>query len=499
MATNELKMEDYPAHWKATLMGEAFWKDAEEFNQPISDSIDANSHPPLLSRFPFNIGSEQSASSYHHHHHHCQDPQQQPPQPADQAQPEKRHRRFSTSDALRSFASRASSPFPPTSRAFDLRRGRSQTRPVSPSTPRRSNPILRSTFNMLSSKTPESVDASPEPRKRARIPANQATPTHPLESFRGGETWALLDKGRRSLGLDLFLPVDMLKEEEEAEAAAAAAAAAAAEKAEGEIEQQEDETSEAEVVQRAAFEILPSKELEPLNQFRKLRVLKITSMIQSYQKEIWQAAWLNVDLEELELEMVSQPRIRRPYVDHWPYIKGGWKMSKEVYGEPVYYGTDMSTGVLHRKVGRGEYLDKILLEKAKICALAIGRCRQRLSIKTLRLTGFVVDADPFLHWFDPKRLKTIEFKDYCVDAGFYLSVPMAKVSVLCPREVHNDTAVIAGRAVSMYSDLKVIRFEGGKKVGEIPYRGPDSLKAEIPRNLVPGELKGEVDEDIEID
>ncbi|KAH8429077.1 uncharacterized protein LDX57_006747 [Aspergillus melleus] len=488
MATNELKMDDYPAHWKATLMGEAFWKDAEEFNQPISDSIDANSHPPLLSRFPFNIGSEQPASSYHHHYPHCQDPQQQSPQLAEQ--PEKRHRRFSTSDALRSFASRASSPFPPTSRAFDLRRGRSQTRPASPSRPRRSSSILRSTFNMLSSKAPESVDASPEPRKSARIPANQATPIHPLEGFRGGETWALLDKGRRSLGLDLFLPVDVLKEEEDA---------AAAKKAEGETGQQEDEASEPDIIQRAAFEILPSKELEPLNQFRKLRMLKITSMIQSYQKEIWQAAWLNVELEELELEMVSQPRIRRPYVDHWPYIKGGWKMSKEVYGEPVYYGTDMSTGVLHRKVGRGEYLDKILMEKAKICALAVGRCRQRLSIKTLRLTGFVVDADPFLHWFDPKRLKTIEFKDYCVDAGFYLSVPMAKVSVLFPREVNNDTAVVAVRAVSMYKDLKVVRFEGGKKVGEIPYRGPDSLKEEIPRNLVPGELKGEVDEDIEID
>lgn len=142
----------------------------------------------------------------------------------------------------------------------------------------------------------------------------------------------------------------------------------------------------------------------------------------------------------------------------------------------------MSTGVLHRRVGCGEYLDKILMEKAKICAMAIGRCRQRLSIKTLKLTGFVVDADPFLHWFDPKRLKAINFKDFCVDAGFYLSLPMAHVCVQFPREVTEH--VVVGRAASMYGDLKLVRLEGGKKVGEITYRGPESLREEIPRNLV---------------
>ncbi|PLB51584.1 hypothetical protein P170DRAFT_376142, partial [Aspergillus steynii IBT 23096] len=427
MPKNELKMEDYPAHWRATLMGEAFWKDAEEYNQPISDSIDAHSHPSLLSRFPFNIGSEQPSISHHHHHNHQPQLQPQSSSPDD-----KRRRRFSTSDALRSFASRASSPFPPPN-AFDLRRGRSQSRALSPSKPRRSSSILRSTFNMLSGKMSEPAD--PE-TKRARIPANQATPTHPLLNFRGGDTWACLDKGRRSLGLDVFLPVD--------------------------------------IVQRAEFDILPARELEPLAQFRKLRSLKITGMMQSYQKEIWQVAWLNVELEELELGMALKARIRRPWVEQWPYIKGGWTMSKMTYGEPVYYGTALSTGTLHRKIGCGEYLDKIVMEKAKICALAIGRCRQRLSIKTLKLTGFVVDADPFLHWFDPKRLKSIHFVDFCVDAGFYLSAPMAKVSVVFPREIHE--AALAGRMTSMYGDLKVVRLEGGKKVGEIRYRGPESLK-----------------------
>jgi hypothetical protein len=40
METN--RTEDFPSHWKATLLGEAFWKDAERFNQPINDSIEAS-------------------------------------------------------------------------------------------------------------------------------------------------------------------------------------------------------------------------------------------------------------------------------------------------------------------------------------------------------------------------------------------------------------------------------------------------------------------------
>lgn len=301
MSKNELKMEDYPAHWKATLMGEAFWKDAEEFNQSISDSIDAReshhlsyftlglisileSHPSL-SRFPFSLGSDPGI----------------PHEPSDQ---EKHHRRFSTSDALRSITSRASSPFPP---RFDLRRGRSQSRSISPA-PRRSNSLLRSTINMFTSLT-----ASTDTQSKPVIPT-QATPSNPLLNFRGGETWSFLDPGRRHLGLDVFHPVD---EQEPTPPT------------------QPTRTSST-PIQRASVDILPPKELEPLSQFRRLRVLKITGMLQSYQKQIWQAAWLNVDLEELELGMALKPRIRRPYVEQWPYIKGGWTLNGATYGEPVY-------------------------------------------------------------------------------------------------------------------------------------------------------------------
>lgn len=36
-----LKIEDYPEHWRSTLLGIDFWKDAEIHNQPIHNDIEA--------------------------------------------------------------------------------------------------------------------------------------------------------------------------------------------------------------------------------------------------------------------------------------------------------------------------------------------------------------------------------------------------------------------------------------------------------------------------
>lgn len=138
-------------------------------------------------------------------------------------------------------------------------------------------------------------------------------------------------------------------------------------------------------------------------------------------------------------------------------------------------------GSLVRTVGIGEYLDKICLEKAKIRAMAMGSTQNRLSIRTLVLSGVVVDADPFLHWFDPNRLKCINFKENCVDAGFWLSHCMKKVSVLFPRQIDEPTVI--GCRVNSLAELKVVELKCGKKIGEIPYRGPKSLEEDIPRNV----------------
>ncbi len=75
-------------------------------------------------------------------------------------------------------------------------------------------------------------------------------------------------------------------------------------------------------------EAFPLEDLEPLCEFRQLRSLKLTGMLDSYQKYIWQAAWLNPNLEELALEMCLEPSIRSDHSKDWPTIKGNWRMKR---------------------------------------------------------------------------------------------------------------------------------------------------------------------------
>ncbi|RAK77067.1 uncharacterized protein BO72DRAFT_110213 [Aspergillus fijiensis CBS 313.89] len=308
--------------------------------------------------------------------------------------------------------------------------------------------------------------------------AEQATPTNPLLEFRGGATWARFPRNRRSLGIDVYLPIDK-SQSATATTAAADSTAQTEKQTNGEEEEEEEDEDEEEVEERV--EVLPVEQLFPLIHFRHLRSLKITGMVQSYQRYIWQAAWLNTGLEELELSMVCPPRLRQSFAGNWPYIKGGWTMNPTHYSAPVYYGT--GAGALPRTIGEGEYLDKIALEKAKICAMVQGPTRNRLSIRTLTLTGFVVDADPFLLWFDATRLKCLHFKDYCVDAGFYLCEAMHRVSVLYPQLLLVDEegreAVVA-RRVNLRKELKVVQLRGGRKVGEMASTGPGCLDRKIP-------------------
>lgn len=127
------------------------------------------------------------------------------------------------------------------------------------------------------------------------------TPAKPLMYFRGGASWNCLPRDMQAMGLDLFWPVKKENARKD-----------------------------------YSKEVLDIEELQPLCQFRHLRVLKITGMMQSYQKYIWQTAWLNTELEELELGMAIAPRIRRDFKGNWPSIKGSWTLSKDTYGEPIY-------------------------------------------------------------------------------------------------------------------------------------------------------------------
>lgn len=134
-----------------------------------------------------------------------------------------------------------------------------------------------------------------------RSPQEPGTPAKPLIYFRGGASWNCLPRDMQAIGIDVFWPV-----------------------------------KNNQVGMSDRREVLHIEELAPLCQFRGLRILKLTGMLQSYQKYIWQAAWLNTELEELELGMALTPRITRNYEGKWPLIKGGWTMSGVSYGEPVY-------------------------------------------------------------------------------------------------------------------------------------------------------------------
>lgn len=102
--------------------------------------------------------------------------------------------------------------------------------------------------------------------------------------------------------------------------------------------------------------------------------------------------------------------------------------------------------------------------------MAQGPTSSHLTIRYLTLTGFVVDADPFLLWFDPAILRRIIFKDNCVDAGFYLPATMrGRVTVVYPRQAQESVIVIPARRVVLKQELKTIDLRGGRKVAETAY------------------------------
>lgn len=125
---------------------------------------------------------------------------------------------------------------------------------------------------------------------------------------------------------------------------------------------------------------------------------------------------------------------------------------------------DLGTGELHPDIGYGEYLDKYCIEKAKVLAAAMGPTRQLLSIKFLTLSGFVVDADPFVQWFDPAALRRIHFKGQCVDAGFWLPETMRKVTVRSPMTTGSEALPVGILKLDLNKDWKEIELRGGKMV-----------------------------------
>ncbi|KAJ9349936.1 hypothetical protein C8Q69DRAFT_531679 [Paecilomyces variotii] len=259
---------------------------------------------------------------------------------------------------------------------------------------------------------------------------------NPLLYFRGGASWKYIERNLDVLCLDLFWPIK----------------------------------------QKASTEndMIKVAELRPLCTFRHLRVLKLTGMMQSYQTMIWQVVWLNPDLEELDLEMALEPCIRRGFNGYWTSISPGWKIAEKDEHKPVYYGN--GDGNIHNDIGTGEYLDKRIIESSRLLARMMGPTNSRLSVVVIRLAGFVVDGDPFDLWFEPHRLRRIQFKHNCVDAGFYLGEFMKDtVEVIFPKKAVPNTAQI-GRVVDLAKELKVIELRKGRKISEAPYYPPGGFQ-----------------------
>lgn len=108
-----------------------------------------------------------------------------------------------------------------------------------------------------------------------------------------------------------------------------------------------------------------------------------------------------------------------------------------------------------------------------------GRTLNRLSIKRLTLSGFVIDADPFIQWFDHRRLRSVHFKDDCVDAGFYLPKSMRRVHITFQREGGNALFV---RHFDLFKHLKVVELRGGKTIGQVPYHSSEILDTKCGRS-----------------
>lgn len=134
----------------------------------------------------------------------------------------------------------------------------------------------------------ESLKGNGEERS-ARDRNDENGEVKPILTFRGGSAWKYLEEDREDLYLDLFWPT----------------------KKENPFRP----------------DVMPLEGLAPLCNFRNLTFLKLTGMMRSYQKFIWQTVWLNPNLEVLELEMALEPCIRRTFNAGWPSIKGNWEYS----------------------------------------------------------------------------------------------------------------------------------------------------------------------------
>lgn len=221
----------------------------------------------------------------------------------------------------------------------------------------------------------------------------------PISNFRP-HLWRLLERDREVLNLDLFWPIKL-------------------------DEDSDDDDEQGEHVNRDGDPkgVFPFRDLKPLTDFRNLRFLQLNGMMRSYQPLIWAACWVNKGLTKVHLEMALEPVICEDILHKYRKIDRNWIYDR-LSNTPVeceYLGSH-GDGTLHQEFGEGEYLDQQAMKSGQIdMALALPVENLRfLPVAHLTLMNFVVDGGPFFRWFDPNRLKEINFLGDCIDAGFSL-------------------------------------------------------------------------------
>lgn len=224
---------------------------------------------------------------------------------------------------------------------------------------RRLSKAARNTFSHRASASQDSFSVRSDPDSTiSKIDSDVGGPSRPIMHFRPN-LWRHLERNRSTLNLDLFWPL----------------------KADPELDGGVDDDCD----------IFPFDDMRPLCEFRHLRSLQLNGMLQSYQKHIWRACWLNPALEELTIEMALQPNLHDPYSQHCPAIGDDWRMKSEAEGSVAYLGQD-GEGILGIEFGIGEYLDRQAIAMAKLDAAPMGGRLRYLPVVKLAMSGFVIDA-----------------------------------------------------------------------------------------------------------
>jgi hypothetical protein len=137
---------------------------------------------------------------------------------------------------------------------------------------------------------------------------------------------------------------------------------------------------------------------------------------------------------------------------------------------------EQEDGSLNDTFGTGEYLDKNAMAAARSAVSSQGVNLRYLPVVNLVLAGFVVDAGPFFRWFNPMRLRSIEFKHSCIDAGFALPSHMSNlVTVSWPGALPDDCRSITIKRTAP-QDVKTVSMRR-KQSSTNP--GPSGLKPKI--------------------